>query len=379
MAQEPERRADNLYRALSRAIFLAAGLFLFIWFIKEALLAILFFGVAFILALALNPPVTWLEKHGIGRVWGTLLVMLGCLAVTAGVGALVVPRLAEQISTLADQAPHYINQFNRRAVAWLEHYPRLQEDVQHLVGSDHEIMKRVAPLMQTFLARVGGYTLSLVGIIILLLLLLTTVIYTLVQPRPLLKSYIHVFPPHLRDKAERAYFKSAGAVSAWLWSNVIIGTFEAIAAGIALSLLGVPGAMVWAALTFFAEIVPQVSAYLMMTPPVLVALAVDPMMALWVAIFYIVMMQLAGNVLSPIVRSAQMKLHPVSLLFSVLAMGSVFGILGALIATPMTGIFKAFYEEFFASTRPKDPQNEERVERMLERKDMEKSEEEKGE
>ena len=368
MSEQLQRRGDGLYRALSRAILLAAGVFLFLWFINEALLAILFTGVAFTLALALNPPVVWLEKHGIGRVWGTLLVIIACALVVAGLGALVVPRLVEQVAVLAGNVPDYADRVNRRTLRWLEHYPQAQRFVQELNLSDRELVRRVAPLTQSLLARVGGYTLSLVGAVVFALLLLSTVIYTLVQPQPLLRSYIHVFPPRLRDQAERAYTRGADAVSAWLWSNVIVGAVEAVSAGIALHYLGVPGALVWAALTFFAEIVPQISAYLMMVPPVLVALAVDPMMALWVAVFYLVMMQLAGNILSPVVRSSKMKLHPVSLLFSVLAMGSVFGILGALIATPMAGIFKAFYDEFFALPRAQDPQADERVARMLERR-----------
>jgi len=135
-----------------------------------------------------------------------------------------------------------------------------------------------------------------------------------------------------------------------------------------LSLLGVPGALVWAALTFVAALVPLLGPYLMTIPPVLVALAVNPVLALWTAIFYIVLLQLMGNFVAPLVRSSQMKLHPVSLLFSVLAMGSVFGLLGALIATPVAGIVKAFYEEFSLARQPPDEELDQRVENMLKRR-----------
>ncbi len=90
------------------------------------------------------------------------------------------------------------------------------------------------------------------------------------------------------------------------------------------------------------------------------------MMALWVALFYLIMMQIMGNAVAPIVRSSQMKLHPASLLFSVLAMGLAFGALGALIATPIAGVFKAFYDEFFASKRAQP--DEECVTALLEGK-----------
>lgn len=369
MQYESSPHSEAIYRALARAILLATGIFLLFWFLYQALLAILFALVAFILALALNPPVSWLEKRGLNRIWATLVVILAALVVVAGLGMLVVPRLLEQLTTLAANAPTYTQQLNERALRWLHGYPDLQSAVDRFLNNDRALLSRAAPILQGLLTRVGGYTLSLLGVILFTFLLLTTVIYTLVQPRPLLQSYIHVFPPHLRDKAERAYHKSSLAVAGWLWSNAIVGAAEAVLATIALSLLGVPGALVWGALTFFAELVPQVSAYLMMIPPVLVALAVDPITALWVALFYLVMMQLAGNVLSPLVRATTMKLHPVSLLFSVLAMASVFGVLGAIIATPVAGIFKAYYDEFFAANRPEDKESDTRITRMLQGKE----------
>lgn len=364
MPHENSSQSETLYRTLSRVVLLAVALFLFFWFLYQALLAVLFALVAFILALALNPPVVWLEKRGLARVWGTLLVMLTVFAVIGAVGTLVVPRLVDQLSVLVADLPTYAQNLNTRALGWLQDKPALHDVANRFFNSDPELLSRATPLLQNMLMRVSGYTLTLLGVTIFSLLLLATVIYTLVQPQPLLQSYIHVFPPQLRDKAERAYRKSAQAVSGWLWSNAIMGAMEAVVATIALSLLNVPGALVWGALTFFAELVPQVSAYLMMVPPVLVALAIDPLMALWVALFYLVMMQVAGNVIAPLVRSSTMKLHPVSLLFSVLAMGSVFGLLGAVIATPIAGIFKAYYDEFFAATRSNDT-DKERVTRML--------------
>ena len=93
MHQSRKSRSDTLYHSLLRAILFAAGVILFLWLLQQALLAILFITVAFILALAFNLPVAWLEKQGLGRVWAVLLVMLILLGVTIGIGALVVPLL----------------------------------------------------------------------------------------------------------------------------------------------------------------------------------------------------------------------------------------------------------------------------------------------
>lgn len=352
---------SSLYRALARTIYLAAGVFVFVWFLDAITLVLLFFLIALILTLALNPPVTWLERKKVPRVLAALLVLGMLGALTVGLGALVVPRLADEASGLAESLPAYATQLQSRAADVVDHYPRLAQRLR----PDGDLLRQWTPVLQTALARVGRYSLSILGALVFGLLLFSTVVYSLANPRPLLRGYLSAWPAHLRPQAERAFARSAQAVSGYVWANAIVGAVEAVAAGIALSMLGVPGALVWAAFTLFSEMVPQVGSLLMAVPPVLVALAVDPQKALWVAVFYIVLQQVAGTFLAPIVQGSQMKLHPVSLIFSVLAMGSVFGVLGAFVSTPLAGMVKAFYEEFYLARQPRDEQQDERIENML--------------
>jgi predicted PurR-regulated permease PerM len=132
----------------------------------------------------------------------------------------------------------------------------------------------------------------------------------------------------------------------WVWSNLIVGIIEAIAVFIFLSFMGIPGVWVWAGLTLFAEMIPKLGFYIMAIPPTLVALSIHPIMALWVIAFYVLFDEISGDFLLPRIRASAMNLHPVSTLFVMLAMASAFGLLGALIATPLTAFIKAYYETF---------------------------------
>lgn len=351
---------DTLFRALQRAIALATGIFLTLWFLDAVVVVVLLFATAFIFAVALNSPVMWLQSHKVPRMTATLLVCLSIAGLLGALGWFVVPRIADEVGALVAQLPEYSLLLQKRAARWIAAYPELEQRLRY----DESLVRRLFSV-QTVLTRVGVYSLSLLVSAVFGLLLTCIVVYSLACPQPLLRSYLEIMPPHRRDAAERAFVKSSQAVTGWLWSNVILGVLESAAAAIVLSLLGVPGALVWAAFTFFAALVPLLGPYLMTIPPVLVALVVDPILALWVAVFYFVMLQLVANVVAPLVRSSRMHLHPVSLLFSVLAMGAIFGVLGALIAAPITGILKAFYEEFYLARQPPDAQIEQRVERML--------------
>lgn len=79
------------------------------------------------------------------------------------------------------------------------------------------------------------------------------------------------------------------------------------------------------------------------------------------------MIEVMGDVVAPMVRSREMDIHPVFLLFIFLAAAVAFGFLGALIATPMTAFVRAYYRHFYLHAQPADPKMDERVGRMLRR------------
>ncbi len=128
-----------------------------------------------------------------------------------------------------------------------------------------------------------------------------------------------------------------------------------------------PGYVVWAALAFFAELVPKLGPYLMSIPPIIVALAIDPSTALIVLAFYLVMGQMMGSMVAPMVRSREMDIHPVFLLFVLMAAAAAFGFLGALISTPMAAFVRAFYRHFYLAAQPDDETMDRRVDRMTRR------------
>jgi predicted PurR-regulated permease PerM len=111
--------------------------------------------------------------------------------------------------------------------------------------------------------------------------------------------------------------------------------------------MDVPGALVWAALAFFAEFLPRIGGYVMAAPPILISLTMGPMTAVWVGLFYLASNELLGNLVAPRIRGATMKLHPVLLLFFTLAFALAFGLLGAIVATPAAAFFSAYYGEFY--------------------------------
>ena len=115
----------------------------------------------------------------------------------------------------------------------------------------------------------------------------------------------------------------------------------------ALNLQEVPGALVWAALAFFADFIPRIGGYVMAVPPVVLSLTLGPMTAVWVALFYLISTEILGRVVAPKIRGATMQLHPVLIIFFTLAFALAFGLLGAIVATPAAAFASAYYSEFY--------------------------------
>lgn len=150
----------------------------------------------------------------------------------------------------------------------------------------------------------------------------------------------------------------------WMWSNVLAGAIRAVLVFFFLLFMNIPGVWIWAGVTFFAELIPRIGFYIMAVPPILIALSIDPVTAMWVAIFYLVLDEIMGDFVIPHIRASTMKIHPVSLLIMLLAMVTVFGLMGALIATPLTAFIKAYYEGFFEKKQPA-AKTQEQVDLML--------------
>ncbi len=87
--------------------------------------------------------------------------------------------------------------------------------------------------------------------------------------------------------------------------------------------------------------------------------------ATWVTVFYLATDEIMSDIIMPRIRSNTMKIHPVSILFVVLAMGVAFGFIGVLLATPLTAIIKAYFEVFYLNKFDDDKLMEKRIQKMM--------------
>ena len=364
---DPETRkiSDAMYRALARAIMLGGALFILAAFVDAISVVVLFGLMAVIFAIGLSPAVNWLEARKFPRGAATVAVLVGIAATGAGVLALVLPRVTAEMQNLEQNVQIYSSRLADRVNEIAGQYPEVDK-----VLRDPQLREKLLPSVSTIAGRVGRLSLSAITLVLGLLILVTVIAYVLIRPRPLLRSLLTVFPVKLRDRAALAYSRGAQGVVNWVWANAIIGAIEGVLTAIFLSLIGLPGAVTWGMVTFFAELIPQLGSYLMAVPPLIVAIAVDPAMAPWVLVWFIALQQAVNHIIAPLIRSSAMNIHPISEIFAVLALSIAFGLLGAIIASPVVVFVKAFYDAFYPAASAEDPEMDRRVEAMLVRSEI---------
>jgi putative permease len=348
------------YKTIARLVYLAAGLFVAIWFTHEIIDVILLIFFAIVITIVLNAPVTWLQKRKVHRTVASLIVFFGVLALFALVGWMVIPKIITQVKLLVANLPHYLANLNERVAGWLGNYGG---DKGNTSSSSTLFTDQLPP----FFNRIGQYSLGIIRNVLMIILFFCLVIYMLINPRPLLEMYLSFFSDEHKEKATVAFSNASVMTIGWMWSNILAGTLRATIVWFFLYFMHIPGVWVWAGVTFFAELIPKLGFYIMSVPPILIAFSISPTTALWVAGFYIALDEIIGDFVIPRIRSTTMKIHPVFILVMLLAMTAAFGIMGAFIATPLTAFIKAYYEAFYHKKQHPE-KTDKNIERMLFRK-----------
>lgn len=348
------------HRSFSKLIFLAAGLFVAIWFAYQTIQVILLFFFAIVITIVLNAPVTWLERKKMRRTIAAIIVFFVFLIFLGAMGWLIIPKIIHQVQLLVADLPQLLTNLNKRIISWLGENTSLNKQVEPGTGNLSDRL----PSAQVLLSGISRYSLSFITSILLFIFFLCLVAYMLINPRPLLELYLAFFPESKREKAAVAFANASVMTIGWMWSNVLAGAIRAVIVFAFLFFMNIPGVWIWAGVTFFAELIPRIGFYIMAVPPILIALSIDPITAMWVAIFYLALDEIMGDFVIPRIRASTMKIHPVSLLVMLLAMATVFGLMGALIATPLTAFIKAYYEAFYERKQVPAKMNQQ-VDKML--------------
>jgi putative permease len=319
--------------------------------LSNALLLIL---LAVIIAASLNPAVIW--AHRVLRLPRAIAAGAILFFVVGGFGLLLwllVPAVIEQISSLISSVPTIVAQVQTWLADASRQYPILKSASESLSSNDltGQLRGLLSSVPSTLLGAVGATT-GLLGGILNGALLLIVGFTVLVQPEPLLRGAISAVPPKLRDDVSRAMIRIGAQLGGWLVATLLTSFVLSVLTGIGLWIASLAGVQVeniflFSVIAGITNVIPVIGGFFGLIPPVLSSLSPRPIDALIVGIIVFGVQQLIANVLSPLLLSSRVSLHPASLLVGVLIFSGLFGVLGAFLAVPFLVIIKSVYEELY--------------------------------
>jgi predicted PurR-regulated permease PerM len=147
---------------------------------------------------------------------------------------------------------------------------------------------------------------------------------------------VKLVPEAKRDLTREALTDSGKALRLWLKAQLVAMVLIGLLTGIGLWILGVPSALALGIIAGLLEFVPFVGPIIAAIPAVLIALAIDPQLALWTVLLYVLIQNIEGYAVQPIIQSWAVEVPGAVLLFALLASGALFGPLGVIFAAPLT-------------------------------------------
>ena len=309
-------------RFVRRVLFfvLLAALALMLWKLRPVV--VLVFG-SLVLAVGLRVLVHPLEHRlGLSTRWALSCVLLAMLVALAMGFWLAGDRLANQMGELREQLPQALEEARR----WLDGHPvgeRISKAITD-IEPDGGWVQRIGGM--------AGLTLSLIGSAALLAVM---AIYFAADPGTYLRGAVRLAPPHYRPRLRTALQATGEGLASWLMGQGISMAFVGVSTAIGLWLLGMPLALSLGFIAGLFSFVPYFGPIVSGMLAVALAFVEGPMMALWVALLFLVIQQVEGNLLMPFVQRWATSLPPVLALVAVMAFGILLGTPGVIFATPL--------------------------------------------
>jgi predicted PurR-regulated permease PerM len=303
-------------------------------------------------ATVLWPPTRFLRNHGWPPALAASVVLLGFLAAFGGLIAAIAPSVGSQVGELIDQATAGLQDIQEG----LSGPPfNLGEDevgqaVGDAINSLQENAQSIAGAALTGASVIGNSLINLVLALVLVFFFLKD------GPRwvPWLSAQTgHRAAPHVAALS----YKTWATLSEFIRQQALVGFIDALFIGLGLLILGVPLVLPLAVLTFIGGFIPIIGAFVAGAFAVLIALVSEGFTtALLVLALVVIVQQIEGNVLQPIIQGRGFNMHAAVVILAVTAGGQLAGITGAFLGVPVAALIAVVYRYVRDELDEKNPE-----------------------
>ncbi len=334
-------------RTVYAGIGLVFALLLGAYFVYKITGVVLAFLLTILFSIILSAPVNYLHRRGLSRTWGVLAVVAALGVALWLFGLAVVPIAEAQSRQLVAAFPTLladaVDLFNR-VQSFFGLGARISLSGESLPDVGRQILTGSA------VSTAAGVGLTLATALSLGLVVLIATVYLVIRPEPWVDGFVSLFPAGWRQRTREVLWEMYHTVQRWFIGQLAAMTFIAVFWAISLSVIGVPFALLLGIFSGLVSFIPYVGATISVVLPLLLALLTeDPFRAVYVILAFVIIQQIEGNILQPMLMSRAVDLHPALVVFAILTMGTLFGIVGVFVAVPLVAVVQVLVRELWVS------------------------------
>ncbi len=330
MADHEHMHVEISTASIFRVILIT--LFFVLLYLLKDILVILFFAI--IIASGISPFAGWLERKGIGRLWGVLLLYLTVFGLFAFVLSLIIPFASQELSQLTTVFPKIVEKLSSSLDAAQQGSPQYFD----FVGEIQNMLDVFSNYLQQFSQSAIGFIVSVFGGIFSFVAIIVISFYLSVMKRGVESFLSSVVPEKYEKYAIDLWSRSEQKMGRWLQGQLLLALIVGLIVYVTLSLMGVKFALIFGILSMVLEIVPIAGPVLAAIPAVVLAFLQDPSLGLWVLVVFIAVQQIENHILVPLVLGKTTGLNPVVVILALLIGAQLAGIPGAILGVPLATI-----------------------------------------
>ena len=318
--------------------FFAVAILIFVaYYLLQVIAAVIF---AIVIASAIEPVIQWAGRRHVSRIIAVILIYLAAVVILAGLVYLVLPAIATELQNFISSYPIYQRELFReiQSVTGIPLASFLSDNSQEILVSAPEQLTQLAE--STFKLTVdvfGGFILAIITAVISF--------YVATQAMGIENFLRLVTPIEYEEYAVDLWIRAQRKMGQWLRAQLLLGLIVGVFVYIALTLLGIRFALVFAALTAVLEIIPVIGPIIAAAPAVVIAFVQGPILGLTVIVTYFVIQQIESHLIVPTVMRRSVGLNPLVVILALLIGGKVGGVLGLLLAVPVASILVEFLSD----------------------------------
>jgi predicted PurR-regulated permease PerM len=328
-------------------------------------------AVAGILAYLLDPVVTWLTRRGLSRGWAVLSVFLVLALAISLISLWIVPSIHRQGSRFVKGLPTYSERAQRlveTTIKWTKEWQAVDpaaaeeadpitQSVQQLSGQGIQWLQEQTPTIAgkilDFLKRSIGGALGIFGFLLSLVLVPIFLFFFLKDGPEITASWSNYLPLRaspLKSEVVSLLNEINGYLISFFRGQLLVSLIDGALIAVALLVMGMDFAILIGLMVGVLGLIPYAGVIISWVPAVLIAVAQwgDWIHPLIVTVIFLVVNNLDGLLIAPHIVGESVGLHPLTVIISVLAWSLILGgLLGALLAVPLTATLKVLLKRYF--------------------------------